>query len=104
MDCTERQTIGGQILAPLDAAMRSSRPLLFFDAVETSSNTNGRHQDATATAWMRCLYDQGEIELLMRLRTVWVCESQEVLTEAGQDAARELRVADGADSERGVAE
>ena len=79
---------GAQLAALLDAAMQSPYPLSFLDAVVTSFKTIGRHKDATAAAWVGCLYAEGEIEPLMSLRAAWIRGEETSPREAARVVAR----------------
>ena len=54
-----------------DAALRAPQPLSFLDSAVTTFNMIGRHHDGFTTAWIGCLYAEGEIEALMSLRAAW---------------------------------
>ena len=60
-----------QMVSLIDAAFRAPHPLSFFESAGTIFNMIGRREDGTATAWIGCLYAEGEIELLMSLRAAW---------------------------------
>ena len=60
-----------QMAALLDAALRVADPLSYLDTTAMTFRALGRGKDARATAWMGCLYAEGEIELLMSLRATW---------------------------------
>lgn len=60
-----------QMAGLLDVAFRCPHPLAFLDSAVTTFKMVGRHEDGTATAWAGCLYAEGEIEVLMRLRAAW---------------------------------
>lgn len=55
----------------LDAAFQAPNPLSFLESASGTFNMIGRRADGTATAWIGCLYAEGEIELLMSLRAAW---------------------------------
>ncbi len=60
-----------QMAALMDAAFRTRHPLTYFDTAMATFRTIGRDVDAAATAMIGFLYAEGEIELLMSLRTTW---------------------------------
>lgn len=60
-----------QMAALLDAALRTRHPLTYLDTAMATFRTIGRDADASATAVLGCLYAEGEIELLMALRSTW---------------------------------
>jgi hypothetical protein len=60
-----------QMAALLEAAMRLPAPLTYLDGAVSLFKVLGRHEDAKATAWMGCLFAEGEIEVLLTLRTAW---------------------------------
>ena len=71
MHTVERKMTPAQLAAFVDAALRSPHPLSFFDAAVMTFKMIGRHEDGTAAAWIGCLYAEGEIEAVMRLRAAW---------------------------------
>lgn len=60
-----------QKTALVDAALRARHPLSFLDSAVVTFNLIGRHEDGATTAWMGCLYAEGEIEILLSLRAAW---------------------------------
>ena len=60
-----------QKITLIDAALRAPQPLSFLDSAVVTFNMIGRHQDGLTTAWIGCLYAEGEIETLMSLRAAW---------------------------------
>jgi hypothetical protein len=77
-----------QMAALLDAAMRLPAPLTYFDGAVSLFKVLGRHEDATATAWMGCLFAEDEIEILLTLRTAWRRGEAKSPAEAMRIAAR----------------
>jgi hypothetical protein len=60
-----------QMASLLDAAFRSLHPLTFLDTAALTFRMIGREADNVSTAWIGCLYAEGEMELLMSLRAAW---------------------------------
>ena len=68
---TELRMTPPQMAAFVDAALQAPHPLSFFDAAVSAFRLVGRQADSTTSAWIGCLYAEGEIELLMSLRASW---------------------------------
>lgn len=60
-----------QKIALINAALRAPHPLSFFDSAAMTFNMIERRGDGSTTAWIGCLYAEGEIEVLMSLRAAW---------------------------------
>ena len=60
-----------QMMALLDAAIRSPHALSYLDAVASTFSFIGRDTDAKTAGLLGCLYAEGEIEILTSLRSAW---------------------------------
>lgn len=72
MSVVEPEMTAARLASLVDAAFRTPHPLTFRDAVVTTLKTIGRHADGATTAWIGCLYAEGEVEVLMGLRAAWL--------------------------------
>lgn len=100
MSTSEPQMTTGQLVALLDAALGTPHPLCFLDAVMTSLQSVGRHQDGTTAAWMGCLIAESEIEVLTGLRAAWKRGECASLGETARDVARRHRTSDARSTHR----
>ena len=55
----------------VDTALQCPHTLVLLDTVVKTLVMFGRNEDAAAVAWIAHLYDQSEIEMLLRLRAEW---------------------------------
>ena len=88
MPLTELKMTPVQLAALVDAAFRTPHPLSFLDAAVLTLKTVGRHGDGTTTAWIACLYAEGEIEAVMSLRAAWRRGEDRSAAEAGKAVLR----------------
>lgn len=88
MSCSEELMTPGQFVALLDTALGSPCPLSFLDSIVTAFTAMEWRQDATATAWVGCLYAEREIEVLMKFHAAWARGESASPREAARSVAR----------------